>query len=109
MNGEPRENALTTADIATSANRPAASVQTDRPVLEAINTDGVTQTAIKEDVKLAPLFTQHVATDFRSRLDVAAITFSAKRYPAGHPLAYSSSGSSRPKRNAPWRSAARAY
>jgi hypothetical protein len=70
MNGEPRESALTTADLATSSNRPATSAQADRPVLEAINTDGVTQTAIKEDAKLAPLFTQDVAMDFRSRWDV---------------------------------------
>jgi hypothetical protein len=70
MNGEPRETALTTADLANSANRPAASVQADRPVLEAINTDGVTQTTMKEDAQLAPLFTQNVALDFRSRWDV---------------------------------------
>jgi hypothetical protein len=75
MNGEPRENALTTADFANSANRPAASVPADRPVLEAINTDGVTQTALKEDAKLAPLFTQQVATDFRSRWDVVQRSF----------------------------------
>jgi hypothetical protein len=74
MNGEPREKALTTADFATTANRPATSVQADRPVLEAINTDGV-QTAIKEDVKLAPLFTQDAATDFRSRWDVVQRSF----------------------------------
>jgi hypothetical protein len=74
MNGEPREKALTTADFATSANRPAISVQADRPVLEAINTDGV-QTAIEEDVKLAPLFTQDAATDFRSRWDVVQRSF----------------------------------
>jgi hypothetical protein len=70
MNGEPREEALTAAHLATSANRPATSVQANRPVLEAINTDGVTQTAIKEDAKLAPLFTQDAAMDFRSRWDV---------------------------------------
>jgi hypothetical protein len=39
-------------------------------VLEAINTDGVTQTTMKEDAQLAPLFTQNVALDFRSRWDV---------------------------------------
>jgi len=69
MNGEPREKASTTADFATSTNRPATSVL-DQPVLEAINTDGVTQKAIKEDTKLAPLFTQDVAGDFRARWDV---------------------------------------
>jgi hypothetical protein len=75
MNGEPREKALATADFATSANRPATAVQGDRPVLEAINTDGVTQTAIKEDEELAPLFTQDAATDFRSRWDVVQRSF----------------------------------
>jgi hypothetical protein len=75
MNGEPREKALTTADLATSANLTATTVQADRPVLEAINTDGVTQTAIKEDAKLAPLFTQDAATDFRSRWDVVQRSF----------------------------------
>jgi hypothetical protein len=75
MNGEPCENALTTADFPTRANRAATSVQADRPVLEAINTDGVTKTAIKEDAKLAPLFTQHVAADFRSRWDVVQGSF----------------------------------
>jgi hypothetical protein len=75
MNGEPRENALTTADLATSANRPATSLQADRPVLEALNTDGVTKTTIKEDTQLEPLFTQHVATDFRSRWDVVQRSF----------------------------------
>jgi len=70
MNGEPRERALTTADLATSANRPATSVPTERPVLEAINTEGVTQKTMKEDARLAPLFTPEVATNFRARWDV---------------------------------------
>jgi len=71
MNGEPREKELTTENLATSANRPASSI----PVLEAINTDGVAQTTIKEDAKLAPLFTQDAATDFRSRWDVVQRSF----------------------------------
>jgi hypothetical protein len=75
INGEPRERPLTTADLATSANRtPIATDDGNRtllPVLEAINTDGVTQTTVaKEDTKLAPLFTHDTATDFRSRWDV---------------------------------------
>jgi hypothetical protein len=74
MNGEPRE-AGTTADLATSANRLATSGQADRPMLEAINTAGVTQTAMKEDAKLAPLFTQDVAMDFRARWDVVQRSF----------------------------------
>jgi hypothetical protein len=79
MNGEPREEALTTADVATSANTPATSVRGDQPLLEAISTEGVTQTpmkeAMKEDAKLAPLFTQDVATDFRSRWDLVQRSF----------------------------------
>jgi hypothetical protein len=75
MNGEPRESTLTTADLATSSNRPATPVQADRPVLEAINTDGVTKTPIKEDKQLASLFTQDAATDFRSRWDVVQRSF----------------------------------
>jgi hypothetical protein len=74
MNGEPRERAPTTADFATSANTPATSVPGDQPLLEAISTEGV-QTAMKEDAKLAPLFTQDVATDFRSRWDLVQRSF----------------------------------
>lgn len=70
MNGEPRESASAPVDLATSANRAATSVRADQPVLEAINTDGVTKTTLKEDKQLAPLFTQDVAMDFRSRWDV---------------------------------------
>jgi hypothetical protein len=66
---------LATADLATSSNRPATPVQTDRPVLEAINTDGVTKTPLKEDKQLASLFTQDAATDFRSRWDVVQRSF----------------------------------
>ena len=44
-------------------------------MLEAINTDGVAQTTIKEDAKLAPLFTQDAATDFRARWDVVQRSF----------------------------------
>jgi hypothetical protein len=76
MNGEPREKDLATEDLATSANRPASSMhKADQPVLGAIKTDGVTQTTIKEDAKLAPLFTQDTATDFRSRWDLVQGSF----------------------------------
>jgi hypothetical protein len=76
MNGEPREKELATEDLATSANMPASSIhKADQPVLGAINIDGVTQTTIKEDAKLAPLFTQDAATDFRSRWDVVQRSF----------------------------------
>jgi hypothetical protein len=69
MNGEPRDGASSTSDHASAAIGLGTSVQADQPVLEAINTDGV-QPVIKEDAKLAPLFTQDVAMDFRSRWDV---------------------------------------
>jgi hypothetical protein len=74
MNGEPRERPSAAANLATSGNRsPAATDDAGRtplPVLEAINTDGITQTTIaKEDAKLAALFTHDTATDFRSRWD----------------------------------------
>jgi hypothetical protein len=76
MNGEPREKALTTADLATSANRAASSPDAgDRPVPEAINTDGVTKTTITDDAKLAPLFTHEAAADFRSRWDAVQRSF----------------------------------
>jgi hypothetical protein len=76
MNGEPREKELTKEDLATSTSRSGSSIQgAEPPVLQAINTEGVTQTTIKEDAKLAPLFTQDAATDFRSRWDVVQRSF----------------------------------
>jgi hypothetical protein len=76
MNGEPREAEVTTADRATSANRPASPIHNaDQPMLEAISTDGVTKTAMRDDAKLAPLFTQDAATDFRARWDVVQRSF----------------------------------
>jgi hypothetical protein len=70
MNGEPRE-VPTSAELGSSANSPAASMEGDRPLLEPANIDGVTKTtAAKEDAKLAPLFTQEAANDFRSRWDL---------------------------------------
>ncbi len=70
MNGEPRE-APTSAELGSSANSPAASIHGERPLLEPVNTDGVSKTTVtKEDAKLAPLFTQEVTTDFRSRWDL---------------------------------------
>lgn len=76
MNGEPRDlrdasrDASTAAQPETSANGRPAPIEGDRPLLEAVNTEGVTQTSVtKEDSKLAPLFTQAAATDFRARWD----------------------------------------
>ena len=66
MTGEPRQ--LTTTNIALSADTPPPSARdADMPVF-AVNTDGVIRTTSEKT--LAPLFTQHAATDFRSRWDV---------------------------------------
>jgi len=65
MTGEPRQ--LTTPNIALSADTPPPSARdADMPVF-AVNTDGVIRTTSEKT--LAPLFTQHAATDFRSRCD----------------------------------------
>ena len=66
MNGEPRE--LSTSDLPVSANTPSRLAhEADRPVM-VVNTDGVVKTTPEKT--LAPLFTQHATTDFRSRWDV---------------------------------------
>jgi hypothetical protein len=80
MNGELRDAASSTSDHArdhaSAAIRPASGMhEADRPLLPAINSDGVTKTTITEDRQLAPLFTQDVATDFRSRWDVVQRSF----------------------------------
>lgn len=88
MNGEPRD-AATAAEVGTLAPTPAASTPGDRPLLEPINTEGVTRTTVSkqeasrqearlatdDDVKLAPLFTHETATDFRSRWDLVQRSF----------------------------------
>jgi hypothetical protein len=78
MNGEPRDTTSTMADRATPVTRPPATTdQGDQPLLEAINTEGVSQTSVvvKDDVALAPLFTQDAAMDFRSRWDMVQKSF----------------------------------
>ena len=66
MNGESRE--LSTADLPVSANTPPPLANdADRPVM-TVNTAGVVKTTPEKT--LAPLFTQHATTDFRSRWDV---------------------------------------
>ena len=66
MNGESRE--LSTANLPVSANTPPPLAhEADRPVM-AVDTDGVVKTTAEKT--LAPLFTQHATTDFRSRWDV---------------------------------------
>ncbi len=64
MNGEPAGNAERTG----SANIPSPLAhEADRPVF-AVSTDGVIKTTSEKT--LAPLFTHHATTDFRSRWDV---------------------------------------
>jgi len=73
MNGEPREGApLSTSEHAGApVNPPSAMHEADRPLLQAINTDGVSQTRMtREEAKLAPLFSQEAAADFRLRWDL---------------------------------------
>jgi hypothetical protein len=66
MNGESRE--LSTSDLLVSPKTPPRLAhEADRPVM-AVNTDGVVKTTPEKT--LAPLFTQHATTDFRSRWDV---------------------------------------
>ena len=82
MNGEPREGELRTSEQASAPiDPPSAMHEADRPLLQAINTDGVTQTTVtkreisKEDAKLAPLFTPKATLDFRSRWDLVQRSF----------------------------------
>ena len=81
MNGEPREETVSTADQARAAPRRQSSPhEGEQPLLPAIDTAGVTQTARtkeerKEDASLAPLFTQEIALDFRTRWDLVQRSF----------------------------------
>jgi len=66
MNGEPGK--MSTAEPTASANTPLPLAhEADRPIF-AVTTDGVIKTTSEKT--LAPLFTQHATTDFRSRWDV---------------------------------------
>ena len=66
MNGEPEK--MGTAEPTASANSPPPLAhEADRPVM-TVNTDGVIKTT--SEYTLAPLFTEHAMTDFRSRWDV---------------------------------------
>ena len=76
MNGEPRDGTLSTVDPpSTPISRPSAAREADQPLLQAIDTDGVTMTTIKDDAKLAPLFTQEAATDLRACWDAVQKSF----------------------------------
>jgi hypothetical protein len=66
LNGEPGQ--MSTAERTVSANAPPPLAhEADRPVL-TVNTAGVIKTT--SEYTLAPLFTEHAMTDFRSRWDV---------------------------------------
>jgi hypothetical protein len=69
MNGEPRNGTLSALDLPGAPINPPSGMQRDRPLLDAINTDGVAKTTIKEDPKLAPLFAPEATTDLRARWD----------------------------------------
>ena len=71
MNGEPQK--ISTAEPAAFANTPPPLAhKADRPVM-MVNTDGVIKTT--SEYPLAPLFTEHAMTDFRSRWDVIQRSF----------------------------------
>lgn len=70
MNGEPSDGTLSVSDLPSAPiSPPSAMREADRTLLQAINTDSVIKTTIKDDAKLAPLFTQEAATDLRARWD----------------------------------------
>jgi hypothetical protein len=77
MNGEPREQPMSTSEQAQAPIAPAPAMhEADRPLLQAINTEGVSQTRVaRDETTLAPLFSQEAATDFRSRWDLVQRSF----------------------------------
>jgi hypothetical protein len=74
MNGEPRDGSIPDPSSAPISS-PSAVHEMDRPLLQAIDTDCVTKTTIKDDAQLAPLFTQEAATDLRNRWDTVQKSF----------------------------------
>ena len=76
MNGEPRDGTASISDLPSAPiNPPSAVHEADQPLLQAINTDGVTRTTIKDDARLAPLFTQEAAMELRARWDTVQKSF----------------------------------
>ena len=71
FDGEPGQ-ANTTERSASANTPPPLAHEVDRPVF-VVNTDGVIKTTSEKP--LAPLFTQHATTDFRSRWDVIQRSF----------------------------------
>jgi|ERR1700677_3119801 hypothetical protein len=76
MNGEPRDETLSISDLpSTPISPPSVTQEAGQPLLQAINTDGVTKTTIKDEANLAPLFTYEAATDLRARWDTVQKSF----------------------------------
>lgn len=70
MNGEPRDHLASIPDSTSAAISPPPLLRdANRPLPREMNTEGVTKTTVVEEADLAPLFTQSVAMDFRSRWD----------------------------------------
>ena len=75
MNGEPRDGMVNMPNLPSAPISPASAMhEADQPLLQAINTDGVTK-ATRQDANLAPLFTQEAATDLRTRWDTVQRSF----------------------------------
>jgi hypothetical protein len=76
MNGEPRDGTSSISDLPSNPiSPPSAMHESDQPLLQAINTAGVTKTTIKSDANLAPLFTQEAATELRAQWDTVQKSF----------------------------------
>jgi hypothetical protein len=76
MNGEPRDGMVNMPDLPSAPISPASAIrEADQPLLQAIDTDGVTKTTIQDDANLYPLFTQEAATDLRTRWDTVQRSF----------------------------------
>jgi hypothetical protein len=76
MNGEPRDGTSSISDLPSNPiSPPSAMHESDQPLLQAINTGGVTKTTIKNDGNLAALFTQEAATELRARWDTVQKSF----------------------------------
>jgi hypothetical protein len=75
MNGEPRA-ASDTPELNSTTDGATSAIPGDRRLLEPVSIEGVTQSALpREETRLAPLFSQPVASDFRSRWDMVQRSF----------------------------------
>jgi hypothetical protein len=74
MNREPKEESLTTADLAAAAQIPTAQREVNRDLKEPVS-ENQNADVRSEDKQLAPLFLPDVTKDFRSRWDAVQISF----------------------------------